>query len=213
VDLNLSFGSPVALQPTRFGSAKHYFSRISRKAKLATVGLLAAIIVVPVMSISAAGAQTVKTQGDTPISYSVGGVCGGTLAFSGTQHYNTEWTLTGNGQLNFHWVANIKGTATINGATYIWQQNNHEIDHLDIRGAGPGFNADGTPNLATSGGSLVNWLNNPANYSHVDQVSSLFYDRLVLQGGGSKLQNQFVISVNMNGNPNALQLRYVSGLC
>src|SRR5690348_2885064 len=171
LESNLSFGSPVALQPTRSGRAKHYFSRISRKAKLATVGLLAAVVVVPVMSTyAAAGAQVVKTQGSTPISYSVGGVCGGTINFSASQHYNTTWTYTSKGQLNFHWVANLEGSATFQGGTYKWLQNAHEIDHLDVRvpNGGPGFNADGTPNLAPYGGSLQQWLADPNNFSHVD---------------------------------------------
>src|SRR5581483_12451512 len=170
--------------------------------------LLAAVVVVPVMSTyAAAGAQVVKTQGSTPISNSVGGVCGGTINFSASQHYNTTWTYTSKGQLNFHWVANLEGSATFQGGTYKWLQNAHEIDHLDVRvpNGGPGFNADGTPNLAPYGGSLQRWLADPNNFSHVDQISALFYDRLVLQGGGNKLQNQFVISVNENGNPNALQ--------
>ncbi len=208
-----TFVRPVTLRATRLGSFKQALSRSSRRMRLAALGLVATSAIWPVVSASAAGAQVVKTQGDTPIAYSVS-VCGGPLSFSATQHYNTTWTYTPQGQLNFHWVANLHGSATFQGGSYNWQQNAHEIDHLDVRvpGGGPGFNADGTPNLGPYGGSLQNWLADPNNFSHVDQISALFYDRLVLQGGGSKLQNQFVISVNENGI-NALQLRYISGLC
>ncbi len=205
---------PVSLRATRLGTLKRALSRTSRRVRLATLGLVAAAAMWPVVSASAAGAQTANYQGNTPVNFSVGLSCGN-LSFNGSMHYNQQFTYTPNGQLNFHFVSNTGGTATLNGKTYTWLNNSHEIDHLDIRGTAglKGFNADGTPNLAPYNGQLTQWLADPNNFSHMDQISLLFNDRLVLPGTGKQLQNQTVISANENGL-NAFQFRFVSAnLC
>jgi len=192
---------PSTFMPVRFA------------VRLLSLLLAVTASVIPGVPASAAGAITVKNAGQTNVAYGVPLACGD-LDFNGTLTYDQTWTYTARGKLSFHYIARIKGEATLNGKTYTWLNNGHEIDHLDtVVGTGAGFNADGTPNLAPYGGSLQQWVNDPANFAAVQEVHLLFNDRLVSKGAGKQLQNQLVMEVNQTG-VNAFQARYVSSdLC
>src|SRR5438874_2702555 len=129
----------------------------------------------------AAGAQTEHT--DTWTTWAIS-ECG--VAFTGSLHVQTQLTLTPNGRLMFHYIANGEGKGVdALGRTLNVSLENKEVDHVL---------SPTPPNLGS--GTLADWV--AANMDIVVEINANFHE-VVSGQGKERLWNHAIFEANHNG--------------